>query len=137
EDFERVMEKAAKADYAWFFRQWLHQPGYPQLDVSWHYDAGARRAVVGITQHQKPERGVFRLPALTLEFHGPAGAVRRRTIAVTGRESSLNVAVPFAPTEIRVDPDGTLLLQTTAAGRRESCVTGLVSRRSSPSAVQL
>jgi len=42
----------------------------------------------------------------------------RRTVAVRGRESSLNVAVPFAPTEIRVDPDGKLLLQTTATGRR-------------------
>ena len=118
EDFQHVMERACHTDLGWFFRQWLHQPGYPQLDVSWHYDAGARRAVVGITQHQKPEWGVFRLPALTLEFHGLAGAVARRRVAVTGRESSLNVAVPFAPTEIRVDPDGKLLLQTTATGRR-------------------
>jgi len=118
DDFQHVMERASRTDLGWFFRQWLHQPGYPQLDVSWHYDAGAHRAVVGITQHQKPEWGVFRLPALTLEFRGPAGAVARRTVAVTGRESSLNVAVPFAPTEIRVDPDGKLLLQTTATGRR-------------------
>ncbi len=118
EDFQHVMERACHTDLGWFFRQWLHQPGYPQLDVSWQYDAGARRAVVGITQHQKPEWGVFRLPALTLEFHGLAGAVARRRVAVTGRESSLNVAVPFAPTEIRVDPDGKLLLQTTATGRR-------------------
>ena len=118
EDFQHVMERASRTDLGWFFRQWLHQPGYPQLDVSWQYDAGARRAVVGITQHQKPEWGVFRLPALTLEFHGPAGAVARRTVALTGRESSLNVAVPFGPTEIRVDPDGKLLLQTTATGPR-------------------
>jgi len=118
EDFQHVMERACNTDLAWFFRQWLHQPGYPQLEVSWRYDAGARRAVVGITQHQKPEWGVFRLPALTLEFHGPAGAVARRTVAITGRESSLSVAVPFAPAEILVDPDGKLLLQTTAAGRR-------------------
>ncbi len=118
EDFQHVMERACHTDLGWFFRQWLHQPGYPQLDVTWRYDGGARRAVVGITQHQKPEWGVFRLPALTLEFHGPAGAVARRTVAITGRESSLSVAVPFAPAEIRVDPDGKLLLQTTATGRR-------------------
>jgi len=54
EDFQHVMERACHTDLGWFFRQWLHQPGYPQLDVSWHYDAGARRAVVGITQRQKP-----------------------------------------------------------------------------------
>ncbi len=118
EDFQHVMERASRTDLGWFFRQWLHQPGYPQLEVSWHYDAGAHRAVVGITQHQKAEWGVFRLPALTLEFRGPAGAMARRTVAITGRDSSLNVAVPFAPTEIRVDPDGKLLLQTTATARR-------------------
>ena len=118
EDFAHVMERACHTDLGWFFRQWLHQPGYPQLDVTWRYDGGARRAVVGITQQQKPEWGVFRLPALTLEFHGPAGAVARRTVAITGRESSLSLAVPFAPAEIRVDPDGKLLLQTTTTGRR-------------------
>ena len=118
EDFEHAMERASHTDLGWFFQQWLHQPGYPQLEVSWRYDAGAHRVVVGITQHQKPEWGVFRLPAVMLEFHGPAGAVARRTVAITGRESSLSVTVPFAPAEILVDPDGKLLLQTTATGRR-------------------
>src|SRR6267142_2673967 len=91
DDLERVMEKAAKADYAWFFRQWLHQPGYPQLDVSWRYDAGARRVVVGITQRQKAGWGLFRLPALTLEFRGPNGATVWRDVAVTRRETNLRL----------------------------------------------
>ena len=118
EDLQRVMEKAAKADFGWFFHQWLYQPGYPQLDVSWRYDAGARRVLLGITQRQKPEWGLFRLPALMLEFRGPAGAVVRRDVAVTGREADLRVDLPFAPTEVRVDPDGKLLLKVTAVGRR-------------------
>ena len=99
EDFERVMEKAARADYGWFFRQWLYQPGYPQLDVAWRYDAGARRVVVGITQRQKAEWGLFRLPALTLEFRGPNGAVVRRDVAASSRETNLRLDVPFAPSE--------------------------------------
>lgn len=114
QDFQRVMEKEAKADYGWFFRQWLHQPGYPQLDVTWRYDAGARRAIVGITQRQKAEWDLFRLPTLTLEFRGPGNAVARRDVVVSGREATIRVAVPFAPTEVRVDPDGKLLLKTTA-----------------------
>jgi aminopeptidase N len=114
QDFQRVMEKAAKADYGWFFHQWLHQPGYPQLDVTCRYDAGARRAVVGITQRQKAAWGLFRLPALTLEFRGPNGALARRTVAVTAQQSMLRLDVPFAPAEVRGDPDGKLLVQTTA-----------------------
>ncbi len=118
EDLQRVMEKAAKADFGWFFHQWLYQPGYPQLDVSWRYDAGARRVLLGIAQRQKSEWGLFRLPALTLEFRGPAGAVVRRDVAVTGREADLRVDLPFAPAEVRVDPDGKLLLRVTAIVRR-------------------
>src|SRR2546425_7928382 len=74
--------------------------------------------LLGITQRQKPEWGLFRLPALMLEFRGPAGAVVRRDVAVTGREADLRVDLPFAPTEVRVDPDGKLLLKVTAVGRR-------------------
>ncbi|HEV8380055.1 MAG TPA: M1 family metallopeptidase [Gemmatimonadales bacterium] len=118
EDFQYVMEKSAGANLGWFFRQWLYQPGYPQLDVAWRYDGGARRLSVGITQRQKPEWGLFRLPVLTLEFRGPDGAVVRRDVAVTRRETDLRLDLPFAPTEVRVDPEGKLLLRTMAAGRR-------------------
>ena len=118
-DFEHVMEKAARADFGWFFHQWLYQPGYPQLDVTWQYDAGARRVVVGITQRQKPEWGLFRLPALTLEFRGADGATLRRDVAVASdRETVAYFNVPFAPAEVRVDPDSKLLLKVTAIGRR-------------------
>ena len=120
EDFQRVMEKEAKADLGWFFHQWLYQPGYPQLDVTWQYDAGARKVVLGITQRQKPEWGLFGLPVLTLEFRGANGATVRRDITVTGggRETSTRVDLPFTPAEVLVDPDGKLLLRVTAIGRR-------------------
>ncbi len=120
EDFQRVMEDASGTELSWFFHQWLHQPGYPQLDVSWQYDAGAGRVLVGISQRQKPEWGLFRLPVLTMEFRGADGAVLRRDVAVTGggRETFARFDLPFAPTEVRVDPDGKLLLRVTAIGRR-------------------
>jgi aminopeptidase N len=119
EDFEHVMEKAASADFGWFFHQWLYQPGYPQLDVTWQYDAGARRVVVGITQRQKPEWGLFRIPALTLEFRGADGATLRRDVAVaSGRETVAYFNVPFAPAEVRADPDGKLLLRVISISRR-------------------
>ncbi len=120
EDFQRVIEKEARTNLGWFFHQWLYQPGYPQLDVTWQYDAGARKVVLGITQRQKPEWGLFRLPALTLEFRVANGATVRRDVAVSGdnRETSVRVDLPFAPAEVRVDPDGKLLLRVTAIGRR-------------------
>lgn len=116
EDFQEIMEFAAGMELSWFFRQWLHQPGYPQLDVSWQYDATAGRVLVGITQSQKPEWGLFRLPVLTLEFRAADGVVQRRDVAVTGRQTFPRFALPFAPVEVRVDPDHKVLVR--AAVRR-------------------
>jgi aminopeptidase N len=118
EDFQHVMEKASGKDLSGFFHEWLYQPGYPQLDVTWQQDGGAGRILVGITQRQKPEWGLFRLPVLTLEFRDANGRTLRRDVAVTGAETSARVDLPFAPTEVRVDPDGKLLLKVTAIGRR-------------------
>jgi len=119
-DFQHVMEAASGTELAWFFHQWLYQPGYPQLDVTWQYDVGAGRVLLGITQRQKPEWGLFRLPVLAVEFRGANGATVRRNVAVTsgGRETLSRVTLPFAPAEVRVDPDGKLLLKVTAIVRR-------------------
>ena len=118
EDFERVMERASGKNLTWFFHQWLYQPGYPQLDVTWQREAGAGRMLVGITQRQKPEWGLFRLPVLTLEFRDSGGRTLRRDVAVTGADASAQFDLPFAPSEVRVDPDGKLLLKVTAISRR-------------------
>jgi len=118
EDFEHVMEKASGKDLGWFFHQWLYQPGYPQLDVAWQQDGGAGRIILGITQRQKPAWGLFRIPSLTLEFRGPSGRTLRRDFVVTGAETSARFDLPFAPSEVRVDPDGKLLLSVTAISRR-------------------
>ena len=34
DDFRAVMEDVSGADLAWFFRQWIHQPGYPVFEVA-------------------------------------------------------------------------------------------------------
>ncbi len=128
EDFQYVMERTTGRKLNWFFHQWLYQPGYPQLDVSWQYNAvgggrgrgrGRGRVLVGITQRQKLDWGLFRLPVLTLEFRGANGATARRDVAVTGggRETFAAFDLPFAPAEVRVDPEGKLLLRVTI-GRR-------------------
>ena len=58
--------------------------------------------------------------ALALEFRGANGATMRRDVIVSERSrvTSARVDLPFSPTEVRVDPDGKLLLRVTAIGRR-------------------
>lgn len=113
-DFQRVMERAAGRPLDWFFRQWLHQPGYPQIDVRWVSDSASRQVVLYVRQAQPAAWGRFRLPAVPVVFAGVEGPARR-TLALDPRypEQVASFTVDRMPSGIRIDPDGTLLLTAT------------------------
>ena len=113
DDFARVMERASGKKLDWFFDQWLRQPGYPRLDVAWRYDAAAGTAVLDVAQVQPAAWGTFRLPNLTLDFMDGTRLVARRVVDVSAARQTLRVDVPAAPGEVRVDPDGALLVTAT------------------------
>jgi len=115
EDFQRMMEDAGGHQLDWFFQQWLRQPGYPRLDVVWRHDSVAHQVRLDVSQAQSATWGAFRLPRLTVEVRDAAGAAVSRTVSVEGRRSVAIVDVPpsLTPADVRIDPDGKLLLQAT------------------------
>jgi len=114
DDFRRIAERASGRRLVWFFDQWLRQPGYPQLDVAWSYDSTAREAVVNVTQAQPSIWGVYRLPALALDFMAGSRLLARRVAEVgAAHRQMLRIPLDSAPTDLRVDPDGALLLTAT------------------------
>ena len=113
-DFRRVMEHASGMELGWFFGQWLRQPGYPQLNVRWTYDAAAHEAVVDVAQAQPQAWGTFRLPNVTFEFTDGAGLDRMQVIEIAAaRQQTLRVPLETAPSNLKLDPDGALLLTAT------------------------
>jgi aminopeptidase N len=108
-DFQREMERAAGQDLGWFFRQWLWQPAWPQLEVTWRWERGAVLLTV-----RQAQPALFRIPAVPIELVG----VGSRTIALDGRQARQTFRLPAArePDSVRVDPGATLLL--TAEVRR-------------------
>src|SRR2546425_8631845 len=48
----------------------------------------------------------------------PYTTLFRSAMTGGGRETNVRFDLPFSPTEVRVDPDGKLLLRVTAIGRR-------------------
>ena len=117
EDFERVMERAAGRDLRWFFRQWLYQPGYPRLAVTWRVDDAGRRVTLRVRQSQPTLWGRFRLPRVTVRF-AAAGAADDRSLALdpARAEQTFTFTLPRAPTGVAIDPEGRLLM--TAEVRR-------------------
>ena len=117
-EFQRVMERASDQRLDWFFAQWLRQPGYPQLDVTWGWDSTSRRLGLDVAQVQPAAWGLFALPGVTLELMSGARVLARRTVSLSAARQSVQLDLREPPTEVRVDPDGAWLL--TAQVRRRS-----------------
>jgi aminopeptidase N len=117
EDFQQVMGDAAGRQLEWFFEQWLRHPGYPRLEVVWRYDSAAHRVRLDFSQAQSATWGSFRLPRVSVEIRGGGAGVAavERTVSVEGRRSLAIVDVPpwLAPADVRIDPNGKLLLEAT------------------------
>lgn len=108
-DFQAALEAESKQELDWFFDQWLYRPGHPILEVQASYDARGREAVVRIAQVQPPEWPAFRMP-LDVEVTVGSDVVRRR-IELRGRETVLRLPGSRAPSRVRLDPDGWVLLE--------------------------
>jgi hypothetical protein len=65
-----------------------------------------------INQTQPEAWGVFRIP-LEVEAVSTAGAGTRRVYALDARTTIAYLELDAAPSSIRIDPDGRLLLQST------------------------
>ncbi|QJD96277.1 M1 family metallopeptidase [Mucilaginibacter robiniae] len=52
-DLWQIMETESRRDLTPIFKQWLTQPGHPQLAFNWHYDEAKKQLQIKITQQQK------------------------------------------------------------------------------------
>ena len=109
ESFNAVLEELSGLSFDRFFDQWVYHAGHPQLDIAYTWDETTKLARLNIRQTQKLSDRVllFHLP-LPVRFRTPAG-VTERTLNVSAAEENFHVALPAAPTLVRIDPDYTVL----------------------------
>jgi aminopeptidase N len=106
-DLRHALEQASGKDLQWFFKQWVYEPGYPQLRVSRQWNADSSVVLLKVAQVQPASWPAFRAP-VTLAFSTPAGVVRRSGW-LDGRHTTLRFKLPAEPTAVTLDPDGWLL----------------------------
>lgn len=124
-DLRQAMEGAANANLRWFFDQWVHLPGAPQVSVSQSYNPSAKELVV--TLRQTPFKdGPVRTLFVDLEIGGPEGPRTERLWLTEGR-STLRIPLEQAPTYVAVDPKGGLLADLSYTQDLESWVAQLDS----------
>ncbi|HEU4697614.1 MAG TPA: M1 family aminopeptidase [Gemmatimonadales bacterium] len=108
-DYAAAMEKTANRDLDWFFDQWAYGIGYPKVQVTRRWDAGARTLNVTVRQTQPIDamHPLFRFPTTIRVI--TRDSVVRREITVSKVEETFPIPLPGAPLSFRFDEGGWLL----------------------------
>lgn len=110
DDFRHVLEEHSGRSLGKFFDQWFHSPGYPDLKISFKYEAEHKRGVFEIEQKQvDQEKGI---PAFNLSTELSwiiDGEERRLPIKIDEEKHTFMVSMAAEPEQVRFDPDSKVL----------------------------
>jgi len=103
-DFRAVMERASGRQLGAFFDQWIFQPAYPDLSLSWRSVDGG----VELTVRQEQDHHTYDFP-LDVDTVAPDGQQTRHALRVSAREQTFRLDVDGTATRLVPDPDTWLL----------------------------
>jgi aminopeptidase N len=94
-----IAERHHGAPLDWFFKQWIYEPGHPQLATKWTWRDG--KLTFGVEQKQSGM--VYRIPT-TIEVRN-GNVARRETVVIDERTESFEIAADRKPDSVTLDPD--------------------------------
>jgi aminopeptidase N len=104
-----ALEEASGRDLTWFFNQWYYRAGHPVLNVSYQWDAAAKKQTVYLQQTQ--EGDAFVLPMAVDIYAG--GKKTRHMVWMRNKADTLTFNVAVKPSLVNVDADKVLLAKKT------------------------
>lgn len=110
-DFRQAMESSAGMDLSAFFRQWLHQPAWPEYRLHWGWDEANREVEIKIRQEQ--DTGLFDMPLDIVLSSGNRKETRR--VRIKDRNSNIRIPLQWAPYTVEIDPEGWILKSVSVA----------------------
>ena len=127
------MEAASGKDLKWFFDQWVHKAGHPELKVRWHYEDADKTVRVKVEQTQTVDEQtpLFRLPT-TLEITEDVGKTRVIPIVIDAALHEFVIPCAAKPRMVQIDPRR---LADQGARLREAVRTRTSSSSSMPACV--
>jgi len=109
-DFAAIVSRRAGRSLDWFFEQWLLQPGFPKVRVTWGYDADEHSVWLEVHQVQ-PQRWGFFAFLLPVTVVYADETVEHTSVRIDGGEPTHRLVTRADPLEILLDPEETLLLE--------------------------
>ncbi|HXF59700.1 MAG TPA: HEAT repeat domain-containing protein, partial [Candidatus Saccharimonadales bacterium] len=109
-DLRRACEEVSGRNLAWFFDQWVHRGGHPEIKVSREWDQDSKSLLVIVEQVHEADAvtpEAFRLP-MTLEL--AVGDRRLRLpIEIRQRKETIQIPLPSKPRYVALDPEHDLM----------------------------
>lgn len=108
DDLRAAMEEASRRDLGWFFDQWVHRGGHPELAARWRYEDDDKTVRLKVEQTQAVDATtpLFRLPT-TVEL-GDEGGTRAVPVVIDAKTQEFVLPAPSKPKMVRLDPQGWL-----------------------------
>ena len=101
-DVRAAFERASGRELGWFFDQWVHAPGHPQLEIEWEPEGAD--LLVSIRQMQPLEWPAFALE-VELEVEGGPADGERAGVRMETREATLRIPGAASAQGLVFDPD--------------------------------
>jgi aminopeptidase N len=104
-DLRRACEEETGRNLAWFFEQWIHGAGHPEIRVSRRWNDRARVLTLKIEQVQEAVEGTpsaYRLP-MNLEVL-VKGRLQRIPIELRARSETIQIPLTARPAYLALDP---------------------------------
>jgi len=110
-DFKRAMEKGSGQDLSQFFKQWVFQPGHPQLKGSWSFDPELNSVNVTLNQVQT-NNAVFKFKLDLGIYSNDGNMLKMETVDIFKKENSFCFDLDSQPGALLLDPDLWILKET-------------------------
>ena len=111
-DLRLAFEEVTGEDLNWFFNQWYMKGGHPILDITYSYDAVAKKVKIKVEQKQDfEENPLYKLPVYVDLYFGDGAAktVKREKITVTQVSEEFVLSADKKPLLVNFDGEKQLL----------------------------
>jgi aminopeptidase N len=107
-----ALEEVGGEDLSWFFNQWYHKSGHPELDITYEYDEANKKMNVTVLQKQESKDDVpyvYELPVAIDIYQAAGQAPTRHNIRTTKRAQTFTFDVASKPALVDFDGERMLL----------------------------
>lgn len=110
DELRMAFEDTSGEDLNWFFEQWFHSAGHPELEINYTYDTLAAEVIIEVNQVQDPELSIpiFQLP-VTISVFNESGEESLFDTWVDKREQTIRLPYNATPAVVIFDRDDLLL----------------------------